>query len=190
MGIDDITSRKSFPVNPTSVREEESKKMGILILGSYLTACIPPGDLALLLKAAAKNMLWCIFHLKLSVLINCVCADEALNQIGLFCSHFYHKFLVCPWKSNESLCAWPQSLSAKQRRDHFATQQHGKKFCASWDGEVPLYWVFWKKRKQIDTGQIQSALKLTIWFIRKQILQFRNYQEQSFLLGLLITQMS
>lgn len=46
------------------------------------------------------------------------------------------------------------------------------------------------ERKQIDTGQIQAAPKLIIRFVRKQILQFRNYQYQSFLLGLLLAQMS
>lgn len=151
--------------------------MGILILGSYLTACIPPGDLVLLLKAAAKNMLWCIFHLKLSVLINYVCVDEALNQRGLFCSHFYHKFLACPWKSNESLCAWPQPPSAKQKRDHFSHTTAWKKVLCimRWTG-LNCTESSWMKRKQMDTGQIQPAPKLIIRFIRKQILQFRNYQ--------------
>lgn len=47
----------------------------------------------------------------------------------------------------------------------------------------------WNQLKQIDTGQIQAALKLIVWFISKQILQLRNYQQQSSLPGLLLPQM-
>lgn len=103
--------------------------MGILELESYLSACILPEELVLPLKAAAKNMLWCIFHPELSILINYVCAVETLNQRQGFCSSFYHRLSVCPWRSNWSSCA----SCAKQRRDLFPHSQHGRKLCAPWD---------------------------------------------------------
>lgn len=160
--------------------------MGILELESYLTACIPPGDFTTTSEGSSQKYALMYFLSRTTYIDRLhLCGWSTEPEIGPLFLLLPQALSVSLEKQLEFMCL----TCAKQRRDLFQQSQHGRKFCASWNRShhTESSWNQWNK---IDIGHIQAALKLIIRFMRKEIIQFRNYQQQTSLLGLLLPQMS
>lgn len=132
MGIDDITTpRKGFPLNPTSVKEEERQcedgDFGTWILSHCLHS--PRRFSTTSEGSSQKHALMYLSSRAIYIDKWCLCGWSTEPEIGLLFLLLPQALGVSLEKQLEFMCL----MCAKQRRDLFPHSQHGRKLCASWD---------------------------------------------------------
>lgn len=193
MGIDDITTpRKGFPVNPTSVREEERQWEDGDFDTWTISHCLhSPRRFSTTSEGSSQKYALMYLSSK-AIYIDKLhfCGWSTEPEIGLLFPLLPEALGVSLEKQWGFVCLTWASPSQAEERPLFHTAGMEESSVHHEMDRSHHTESSWNQWKQIDTGQIQAALKLIIWFIRKQTLQFRNYQQQSSLLGLLLPQMS